>query len=173
MEDQPAEVPEAIPDDIPDFDAQGFPPEPERAPELEPLRPLTGDSCCAHCLSRSARSWSCALSVETGGLKGFGFLTMSTPAAAAVVMHAMHGYRIDGKMIVVKQAGAPPGSGKEEHSRDFNRDHNRDYHRDNRDYNRWAAAPTPVHRDSPRGIEEHGRRRRCQKTIHPTELTGF
>ncbi|GLI63119.1 hypothetical protein VaNZ11_006024 [Volvox africanus] len=78
---------------------------------------------------------------ETGGLKGFGFLTMTTPAAAAAVMRAMHGYRIDGKMIVVKQAGAPPGSGKEEHSRDFSRDHNRDFHRDIRDYSRQGGKP--------------------------------
>ncbi|PNW78210.1 hypothetical protein CHLRE_09g386731v5 [Chlamydomonas reinhardtii] len=46
---------------------------------------------------------------DTGALKGFGFLTMATPAAAAAVLRAMHGYRLDGKSIVVKQAGAPGG----------------------------------------------------------------
>lgn len=34
---------------------------------------------------------------------------MATPAAAAAVLRAMHGYRLDGKSIVVKQAGAPGG----------------------------------------------------------------
>ncbi|KAG2422766.1 hypothetical protein HXX76_015786 [Chlamydomonas incerta] len=46
---------------------------------------------------------------DSGALKGFGFLTMATPAAAAAVLRAMHGYRLDGKSIVVKQAGAPGG----------------------------------------------------------------
>ncbi|GLC74139.1 hypothetical protein PLESTF_001466000 [Pleodorina starrii] len=88
---------------------------------------------------------------DTGGLKGFGFLTMSTPAAAAAVMRSMHGYRIDGKTIVVKQAGAPPGSNKDEHgrdhSRDYGRDHNRDrgdyHHRDSRDYHRGGKPDGP------------------------------
>ncbi|PNH08821.1 Branchpoint-bridging protein [Tetrabaena socialis] len=56
---------------------------------------------------------------ETGGLKGFGFLTMSSPAAANAVMRSMHGYRLEGKTIVVKQAGAPPGSGRDDREQQF------------------------------------------------------
>ncbi|KXZ53032.1 hypothetical protein GPECTOR_8g399 [Gonium pectorale] len=48
---------------------------------------------------------------DTGALKGFGFLTMATPPAASAVMRALHGHRLDGKSIVVKPAGQPPGSG--------------------------------------------------------------
>lgn len=42
-------------------------------------------------------------------VQGFGFLTMATPAAASAVLHKMHGSRLDGKQIVVKPAGLPPG----------------------------------------------------------------